>query len=88
MVVPARTALTPGVKVRCGSSTTAAAGPQNGTVRPATVPPDKTGPEPARLWAFHLFGAAGPTAELADGSFESPSFAPLGGGWYAWTASW
>ncbi|WP_141715208.1 hypothetical protein [Micromonospora rhizosphaerae] len=30
----------------------------------------------------------GPTASLANGSFESPVFRPLGAGWYRWTASW
>ncbi len=30
----------------------------------------------------------GPFPELDTGSFESPQFRSLGGGWYAWTASW
>ncbi|RZU76974.1 hypothetical protein EV384_5686 [Micromonospora kangleipakensis] len=30
----------------------------------------------------------GPTPSLGNGSFESPVFRPLGGGWYRWTASW
>ncbi|MGI8686105.1 MAG: hypothetical protein ACR2MO_13635 [Acidimicrobiales bacterium] len=31
---------------------------------------------------------AGPTPDLESGGFESPQFRSLGGGWYAWTASW
>jgi hypothetical protein len=30
----------------------------------------------------------GPTPDLENGNFESPQFTALGGGWYAWTASW
>ncbi|MEU4713265.1 hypothetical protein AB0F73_06325 [Micromonospora purpureochromogenes] len=30
----------------------------------------------------------GPSPSLQNGSFESPMFWPLGGGWYGWTASW
>ncbi|MEV0807573.1 hypothetical protein [Micromonospora sp. NPDC050200] len=30
----------------------------------------------------------GPTSSLGNGSFESPTFRSLGGGWYGWTASW
>lgn len=30
----------------------------------------------------------GPTPALENGSFERPVFEHLGGGWYAWTASW
>ncbi|MGC5021853.1 hypothetical protein [Micromonospora sp. DT47] len=30
----------------------------------------------------------GPSPTLGNGSFESPTFRPLGGGWYRWTASW
>lgn len=30
----------------------------------------------------------GPDSRLGNGSFEAPSFRSLGGGWYAWTASW
>lgn len=29
----------------------------------------------------------GPTPELENGSFEGPAWTPLGGHWYAWTAS-
>lgn len=38
--------------------------------------------------AGFAFLPGGPTPELANGSFESPEFRSLGGGWYAWTASW
>ena len=31
---------------------------------------------------------SGPFQELDTGWFESPRFVALGGGWYAWTASW
>lgn len=31
---------------------------------------------------------AGPTPELENGSFESPQWHDLGGGWWSWTASW
>jgi hypothetical protein len=31
---------------------------------------------------------AGPTPALDTGWFENPQFRPLGGPWYAWTASW
>ncbi len=31
---------------------------------------------------------SGPSADLENGSFENPQFRSLGGGWYAWTASW
>ena len=30
----------------------------------------------------------GPSESLADGSFESPQWNDLGGGWYSFTASW
>ncbi|MGS2615417.1 hypothetical protein ACVCAH_12960 [Micromonospora sp. LZ34] len=30
----------------------------------------------------------GPSPSLHNGSFESPSFSPLGDGWYRWAASW
>jgi len=30
----------------------------------------------------------GPSADLENGGFEAPQFRSLGGGWYAWTASW
>ena len=30
----------------------------------------------------------GPNPSLENGSFESPAFKRLGGGWYSWTASW
>lgn len=30
----------------------------------------------------------GPTPDLENGLFERPQFKALGGGWYAWTASW
>jgi hypothetical protein len=30
----------------------------------------------------------GPFPEMANGSFETPDFYALGGGWYGWTASW
>jgi len=30
----------------------------------------------------------GPTPELENGSFESPQWHDLGGGWWSWTASW
>jgi hypothetical protein len=30
----------------------------------------------------------GPNPSLENGSFESPAFKHLGGGWYSWTASW
>jgi hypothetical protein len=30
----------------------------------------------------------GPSPRLENGLFESPQFRPLGGGWYAWAASW
>jgi len=30
----------------------------------------------------------GPDARLGNGNFEAPVFRSLGGGWYAWTASW
>ncbi len=32
--------------------------------------------------------ADGPSTELENGLFENPQFRSLGGGWYAWTASW
>ena len=31
---------------------------------------------------------AGPTPDLENGSFESPQWHDLGGGWWSWTASW
>ncbi len=31
---------------------------------------------------------AGPTPEPENGSFESPQWHDLGGGWWSWTASW
>jgi hypothetical protein len=30
----------------------------------------------------------GPAAELETANFEAPEYVPLGGPWYAWTASW
>jgi hypothetical protein len=30
----------------------------------------------------------GPSDDIGDGALESPEFRPLGGPWYAWTASW
>ena len=31
---------------------------------------------------------SGPSGVRGNGSFESPQFEPLGGPWYAWSASW
>ncbi len=43
-------------------------------------------------WWFDDAGFAylpnGVDDRLASGSFEAPRFVNLGGGWYAWTASW